>query len=193
MLRFDNEGKMRQSQMTRISALGLLLLLPACTVPGNDGADRYQVSQGTPPEESATLTIAHIETGFLMFGMTTSRVMLVDGQKLPDRYYPPPAFEPPALVLGPGPHSILVRSFRDPVAAYACIKVNLDKAHAYTLHTTAPDTDGTTIWVEDTASGTVVGEKVQASAFREPMMSGALVQMVLAHPAVECSGTPNTK
>jgi hypothetical protein len=165
-----------------------LLLVAGCANPGDNPANRYQ---SPPPGDAATLTVAPLQTGFLFLGTTRTIVTSVDG-KAPI-YNPAPGQDSPTLLVGPGHHALLVRSFRDPVAAYACINVDLEKTHTYVIHTTAPDMDTTTMWIEDAASGQIVGDKVKASDFREPIMGGALVQAFTAHDAVTCPTAPATK
>ena len=172
----------------RVWGVCILLRVAGCANPGDAQANRYP---SPPPADAATLTIALLQTGFLFLGTTRTLVTSVDG-KAP-RYNPAPGQDSPQLLVGAGHHALLVRSFRDPVAAYACINVDLEKAHTYVVHVTVPDMDTTTMWIEEAASGQIVGDKVKASNFREPIMAGPLVQAFMAHDAVTCPPVPVTK
>jgi hypothetical protein len=158
--------------------LVLSLLLAACAAPTAEQAEPHGSSTVPPPEGAASLTITPIDTGFLFFGRTDVTLLWIDGQK------PPP--QPPTQIT-PGHHAIMVRSFRDPVASYACIQADFEKAHAYSLHTTAPNMDSTTIWLEDTTTGQVVGEKIKAGNYKDPLIWGpALKALFLREPDLQC-------
>jgi len=169
---------MRRCFVTGGFGLVLSLLLAACAAPTAEQAVPQGASTAPPPDDAANLSITHIDTGFLFFGITQVTLLWIDGQK------PPP--QPPMLI-APGHHAIMVRSFRDPVASYACIEADFEKGHAYSLHTTAPDMDTTTIWLEDATTDRVVGEKIKASNYKDPLMWGpALKALFLQEPDLRC-------
>jgi hypothetical protein len=160
----------------------LLFLVAGCATPDANKPTYYQ---SPPPEDAAILTINHVSTGFLNFGNTHTIITLVDGHP-PQYHFGFGQEDGPPLPVAPGQHALLVRSFNDPVAAYGCLHVDLEKGHGYVVHTTPPDMDMTTMWIEDQATGQVVGEKVKASTFKEPISAGVLIQALTAHPAVTC-------
>src|SRR5208282_5181815 len=105
--------------------------------------------------------------GFLFFGNTSISTISVDHGRFVSRLSTTEPHVPP-LLLPPGPHAILFRAFRDPVAVYACMLVTLEKGHTYIVRTTKPEMENTTMWMEDAATGQVLGQKYPAEASREP-------------------------
>jgi len=93
----------------------------------------------------------------------------------------------------PGMHAILFRAFSDPIGAYACVTINLEKGKSYVARTTEPSWSSTTIWIEDAETGQVVGPKYQAKMFHEPLDAGFLVQAILAHPIPPCPAPADAK
>ncbi len=163
---------MRRCLINGGSGLVLSMLLVACTAPAGEQAAPHDASAvpPPPPADAASLSITHIDTGFLFFGITQVAIVSIDGQQPPTQ---------PPMQITPGHHAMMVRAFRDPVASYACVQMDFEKAHAYSLHTTPPDMDTTTIWVEDTATGQVVGEKIKAINSKDPILWGPGLKLLL--------------
>ena len=129
----------------------------------------------------------HMDTGFLGFGATRIGIDLIDGKMFANRGWPP------ALLITPGRHAILFRVFSDPIAAYACVDFTFKAGGSYLVRFTKPGEDKPMVWLEDEATGQDVGPKFEAQKFKEPIMSGALVQLILAHSTPECPATAATQ
>lgn len=171
---------------SRIFAALLALVLFGCTDPETEPT-RYLVTPDMTPQSAASLSLGHIDTGFLYFGITTAVIAAIDGESLMGEAQNP-------VLLRPGRHAVLIRLFRDPVAAYGCVRLGFEKGKSYIARFTKPEMEKTTIWVEDKVTGATVSEKYETQNYKEPLMSGALVQVLLAHPAVTClPEMPETK
>lgn len=166
-----------------VSMAGLLL---GCANQNGPRIETYVPSADLTSATAATIVMGHIETGFLFFGTTSIRVALIDGKQPGPETAAPPMLDPSPLLLAPGDHALLFRAFRDPVADYACMHVTLAGGHTYVVNTTRPEMDNTLMWLEDKASGELLGQKFSAIAYREPQTAGVLVQMILQHPDVTC-------
>lgn len=154
----------------RILALALPLFLTAC--PSNK-VPTYTPPPDLTPASAATVVAGHIDTGFLYFGITEIRFVSVDGLevRLLDQ-----------LSLTPGTHTIVIRAFRDPVAAFACINFNFEAGKTYVAQTTKPEMEATTMWLEDKATGEVVSKKVAAQMGRDPLMWGPALKALFLSP-----------
>jgi len=163
----------------RILSAILPLVLLGCANADKNNPDRYRVTADMTAASAASLLIGHIDTGFLYFGNTSIQIISVDGKRLLGPYDLP-------LLLTPDTHTIFFRAFRDPVAAYACMHVAFEKGTTYIVRTAKPEMDKTEMWIEDDATGQIVGQKYEATMYREPQNVGVLVQAILAHPPVVC-------
>lgn len=166
----------------------LLLLLALIALSACAGTGTNQDVPADVPPDAVTLSLHPPQTGFLNIGRTYLGILTVDGAR-------PTGYDHTAL-LAPGRHFILLRSFNDPVAAYACLDVTLESGHAYVARTTDPSMDSTTIWIEDQATGDPVGEKVKAAMFKEPNtaavapIAALFMHKILEHPAPQCPLVP---
>jgi len=171
----------------------LPLVLTACTDPNDPRF--YHAAPNTTPESAAHLIMGAPDTGFLGIGRTTIRAIAVDGKGVSSEYNVAPMFDAPPLPLAPGTHAILFRAFSDPVAAYVCTNIMFEQGKTYIARTTELDIDSTTIWLEDNATGQLVGQKYAAATFREPLMlmSGVVFQAIFAHPLPPCPAPVEAK
>jgi hypothetical protein len=161
--------------------------LLGCSDQNGPPVGTYAPSADLTPATAAAIVMGHIDTGFLFFGNTSIRIELVDGKlPAPGVATVQPFADPRPLLLAPGDHALLFRAFRDPVADYACMHVTLAGGHTYVVNTTRPEMDNTLMWLEDKASGEVLGQKFAAIAYREPQTAAILVQMILQHPDATC-------
>jgi hypothetical protein len=151
-----------------VDAWGLL----ACA---NNDIAAYKAPLDITSTTAATLTVGHIETGFLYFGITDIRLVSVDGQT-------PMREQTQNLLLAPGAHTIIIRAFRDPIAAFACINFTFEAGKAYVAQTTKPEMESTTMWLEDKSSGEVVSKKVPAQMGRDPLMWGPALKALFLNP-----------
>jgi hypothetical protein len=152
------------SGRTRIFIALLPLLLVACA-PNRPAGDTYQPAATLTPASAATLVVGHLDTGFLYFGNTQIMLLAVDGKKLAGGQLV-------HVTLSPGEHEVVVRAFRDPVAAYACIPFTFEAGKTYVAETTKPYMETTTMWLSDKATGAAVSQKVKAEMIRDPVMWG---------------------
>jgi hypothetical protein len=133
-----------------------------------------------PSSSTATLVVGHIDTGFLFFGETRITILAVDGG-------PPVGDHDGRVILAPGAHTIFVRAFRDPVAAYGCVIHTFEAGKIYVVQTTKPYMEKTTMWLEDQATGAVAGQKADAKMVKDPLMWGpALKALFLDAPPTGC-------
>src|SRR5690348_6421377 len=108
---------------SRIFAALLALALFGCANPETEPT-RYLVTPDMTPQSAASLSLGHIDTGFLYFGITTAVISAIDGESLS-------GVSQSSVLLRPGRHSVLVRLFRDPVAAYGCLRLEFEKGKSY--------------------------------------------------------------
>src|SRR6266851_3524863 len=156
------------------SKAGIFLLLAplvlwACA--GND-TERDKVPAAPASAATATLVVGRLETGFLFFGNTRIRVASVDGRRSNGD-------EDRPVSLAPGAHTILVTAYRDPVSAYACLTATVAAGKTYVVRSTVPYMETTTMWLEDNATGGIVGEKTEAKMIRSPLMYGPALNKAL--------------
>jgi hypothetical protein len=127
----------------------------------------------------AMVRVGQLDSGFLFFGNTSINVISVDGNRRDNPGQP--------LQLPPGSHTFLVTAFRDPVLAYACLTAPLEAGKSYVVETTKPYLEGTTMWIEDSATGATSGAKVSAQIMRQPVMfSPALNHLLFGSPPHQC-------
>lgn len=161
----------------------LPLFLVACTNGGTEApppAAAATVAPAIPPSSAATLVVGHLDTGFLFFGETRIAILAVDGGR-------PVADQDGHVTLAPGAHTIFVRAFRDPVAAYGCVAHTFEAGKIYVVRTTKPYMEKTTMWLEDQATGATAGQKADAKMVKDPVMWGpALKALFLDAPPTGC-------
>lgn len=154
-----------------------LVILAACA--NAPDTNSYAPATGLTSATGATLRAGSVDTGFLFFGNMHIWIVSVDGARaLGDDKRP--------VLLAPGTHTLLVRSFRDPVLAYACLTAPFEAGKAYVAASTKVEAEKTTLWIEDAATGEVVGEKVDAKTMRQPVMFGPGLNYLI-------NGTPPNK
>lgn len=173
----------------RIFSVIVPLVLVACA---SNGADTDKAPPATPPVATATtapdapsgttatLVVGHIDTGFLFFGGTRIAIVSVDGRRTVSD-------QNGRVTLAPGAHTIFVRAFRDPVAAYGCVTYTFEAGKTYVVQTTKPYMEKTTMWLDDQATGAIASQKVDARMVRDPAMWGpALKALFLDSPPTGC-------
>lgn len=166
------------SILARFFAVTLPLVLAACAADnGGDGGDAPAPDR--PPSSAALLVVGHLDTGFLLFGGTQLAVIQVDGTPTSTEQFE-------RLVLAPGAHTIVVRAFRDPVAAYACISATFAAGQTYVAQTTKPYMETTTMWIEEQGTGKRVSDKVGAKMIRDPVMWGPLLKALFVDAPPGC-------
>lgn len=159
-------------RLARILVAALPVFLVACA---DNAPDIYKVPANLTPASAATLIVGHIDTGFLYFGNTDIRFVNVDGQR-------PTGEHTQHLLLAPGAHTVIIRAFRDPIAAIACINFNFEAGRTYVAQTTKPESDATTMWLEDKATGEAVSKKVGAQTGHDPLMWGPGLKALFLSP-----------
>lgn len=165
------------SILARLFAVTLLQVLAACAAGPDD--DTYAPAPDLVPSSAALLVVGHLDTGFLFFGHTSIAVIMVDGKRTgPEQLT--------RLLLAPGAHTVFVRAFRDPVAAYACIPATFEAGKTYVAQTTKPYLEGTTIWIEDQATGKAVSDKISAKIIRDPIMWGPALKALFVDAPPGC-------
>jgi hypothetical protein len=138
----------------------LAFVLSAC---GNNGGVPY-APPSLAPTATAALKVGQLDTGFLWMGHTHLHIASVDGQTANgDEDHP--------VLLSPGPHKVLITAVRHPVLAYACFSFAFEAGKTYVAQSTKPFMETTTIWLEDAASGGIVGEKINATMIRDVALS----------------------
>jgi hypothetical protein len=151
------------------------LVLFACANNTNNDSNLYRPEPGLTPASAASLVGSQLDTGFLFFGITHITIDSVD------RQIPTGGRDRP-LLLTPGPHAILIRAFQDPVAAYACVSATFEAGKTYVARATAPNMDKTTMWLEDSATGEIVSQKVDGKMMRDPLMWGPGLKALFVGP-----------
>lgn len=158
--------------MARSVAAILPLFLFACA---ENDPTTYKPPADLAPASAAVLVVGHIDTGFLYFGNTDIRFVNIDGQR-------PIGEQTQHLLLAPGPHTVMIKAFRDPVAAFACINFNFEAGRTYVAQTTKPEMEATTMWLEDQATGEEVSKKVAAQMGKDPLMWGPGLKALFLNP-----------